>query len=375
MTEMPSGEEEDQAAVPPGVSEYEPAAVPMPPAEPTPAAAPPRRRPGRPAVPWFAALLAVAVVAVAASPFWAPAVMPLLPWRPGAAAPAPVSAALMARLGAIERQLAGTADALARVQSQTTALAQRVDRLEATGGQEVMSGGAAQQLQGDVNRLDTAVSRLGDRIGALEAKNAAQANANGSTAALLLSLFELREAVAARRPFTAEYQGFVGLARGRPDLEAAAAPLAPTAGSGVASPDSLRRELSALAARLTATPTVPVSREWWQQAVARMRGLVVIRRIGAPGKGPETAVAAAQSSLAGGDLAAAVSAFAALTGSDAEAVRPWLRQARARLAAEAALARLQGLLTARLGATPTAVPRTTPADGPPAAPAKAGAPS
>jgi hypothetical protein len=374
---MPSGNQEARAVVPPGAPQSEPDATPLPAAEPVPDAAPgpARQQSGRQAVLWVAVLLAVVVVGVAAAPFWAPAVVPLLPWRPRPAAPSAGTAAPAVRLEAVERRMASAAEALARVQAQASASAQRLDRLEAAERQPAAGGGAVQQLRQDVNRLDTEIARLGDRISTLEAKNAALANADSSTAALLVSLIELREAVAAGRPFVAEYQAFAALARGRSDVEAAAAPLAQSAGSGIATTAELRHELSELDARLAARPASPVPREWWWQALSRMQGLVTIRRIGAPQTGARAAVAAAQADLAGGDLAGAVNALAALFGREAEAVRPWLRQARVRLAAEAALARLQEHLTAGLGAGPAAEPKVGPANSSPPARPKPGAPS
>jgi hypothetical protein len=384
MTEMPSGEEDENAAVPPGVPKSQPDAVPLPeaepvpPAEPVPAAepAPMRRRSGRQAVLWLSALLAVVVVVAGSAPFWAPGVVPLLPWRPSPATPSGGSAALAARFEAVDRRMATADDALTRVQSRVAALTQRLEPLEAAEGPHAAGAGAVQQLRQDVDRLGTEIVRLGDRIGALEAKIAAQANAGSSEATLLVSLIELREAVAAGRPFVAEYQGFAALARGRPDLEAAVAPLAQSAASGIATTAELRHELSEIDARLAAGPTRPAPpREWWRQALSRMQGLVTIRRIGTPQTGPRAAVVAAQAALATGGLAAAVNNLAALSGREAEAVRDWLPQARARLAAEAALSRLQQLLTAQLGAEPVGEPKAGPANGSPLARPKPGAPS
>jgi hypothetical protein len=380
MSEMPSGEEEGQRAGTP--SEPEPAAGPAPAAEPAPAGEPlpagellpppsRRARSRRQAVAWWLATLLAAVVAgVAAVPFWAPAIMPLMPWGRRPAPPPPAYAALMARLDAIEQRPDAAAAALARLQSEEAALGRRLDQLDAALAQR---GAAAGALQDDVARLDKLVIRLGDRIGALEASDARQASADGRNAALLLSLIELREAVAAGRPFTAEYQGFAALAQGRSELEAEAAPLAPSAAGGIASRAALQRGLSDVAGRV-ATTAAPAPREWWQQALARIRGLVIVRRIGVPSSASEAAVAAAEKALDDGNLTGAVGALAAVSGPDIEATRPWLQQARARLAAEAALARLQDLLTARLGAAPAAVPRAAPAGHAPT-PAKPGAPS
>jgi hypothetical protein len=119
-----------------------------------------------------------------------------------------------------------------------------------------------------------------------------------------------------------------------------------------------------------AVPSEPaLHSDWREQTLARLRGLVTIRRIDGPshtgsgggsGGGSEGVVAAAQTALARGDLAGAVAALAPLTGVDAEAARPWLLMARERLAAEAALDHVQELLTERLG-RPPAAPGAAPA--------------
>ena len=76
---------------------------------------------------------------------------------------------------------------------------------------------------------------------------------------------------------------------------------------------------------------------------------------GQEGTGPAAAVNAALQALAGGDLEGAVGALDKLTGAPAEAARPWLRMAKERLAAEAALQRIEALLVTRLG-TPATPP-------------------
>ena len=79
--------------------------------------------------------------------------------------------------------------------------------------------------------------------------------------------------------------------------------------------------------------------------------------------GSRGAVDAAQTALARGDLAGAVTALDPLTGGDAEAARPWLLMARERLAAETALDHVRELLTERLGSLPAA-PGAAPAKVP-----------
>src|SRR5207253_3247727 len=112
--------------------------------------------------------------------------------------------------------------------------------------------------------------------------------------------------------------------------------------------DAAEKAIAGAIATAEAPPTDP---DWSDKVLARLRGLVTIRRIDGAGQSePEAAVSAAERALAGGDLAGAVAALGRLAGPSAEAARPWLQMARQRLAVEAALHRVEELLTARLGA-------------------------
>ena len=76
---------------------------------------------------------------------------------------------------------------------------------------------------------------------------------------------------------------------------------------------------------------------------ARLRSLVIIRRVngGSTGGNPtDQAVDAAQAALDKGDLAGAVKALGALSGGAATAAQPWLKDAQERLDAEQTVAKL-----------------------------------
>jgi uroporphyrinogen-III synthase len=383
MTETPSGENRDEAAgaatpPPEPISEPpEPASAPPEPASEPPAPAGRRAGSGRQAIAWLAALLVLLIAGVAASPFWAPAIVPLLPWARHAAAPAPDYAALAARLAEIEKRPPSFGGPLDAIRSSAASNAQRLDRLEAAVGElsasvaaaqsalqrlaqrrdaaDAQSAAAVEEVQKtrqQFARLDKLAADLGDRVGRLEARLQGELGAGRTDAALLLALLQLREAVETGRPFAAEYDGFAALARGQPDLAAAAGPLAAAAHGGVASRAALRLGLAELAERRKTAAPLPSEARWWEEALSRMRELVTVRRIGAQPSGPEAAVDRAQTALAAGDLPGAIAALGGLPGSNAEPAQQWLNAARARLAAEAALSRLQDLLTARLAAKP-----------------------
>lgn len=356
----------------------------------------------------LALALAVAIAAVVLSPFWAPAVAPLVPWGGKPAPTAADYAALGARLGALEqRPPAPTVDAGA-IKSAQDALSTRIEQLEAARNAERQGQAAAaaataalqrlaqrvdgietrettqtasatagsEKMQRELARLDKVTADFGSQLPALERQLRAQSNTDRNGAVLLLALLQMREAVAAARPFPAEYGVFQGLVRDEPDLAAAAAPLAGAARDGVASRTALQRGLAELAGKIAAATPPAAQSSWWMQALDRLRRLVTIRRIDGTGQtGPEAAVRVAQSALARGELSAAVAALDPLTGANAEAARPWLAMARKRLAVEAALTHVQELLAARLGGVPPAAPAAAPAQSPTQSPTTGRAPS
>jgi hypothetical protein len=357
-------------------------------------------------------LLILIVAGVALSPFWAPQIEPLFPWsenrddystlaaRVAAVEARPVAPSkgidavqsavselarrvdqLESRLAAIEKRPAPSSVDSDAINSALGALARRVDQIEAAGKPDLNPIRAGmQQLEQRLAAIETqtasrmasetaASKDLADRVAALEreaqSQNKAELRADGM---LALLLGEMREAIEQARPFPAEFDAFVRLARGS-DLAAAAEPLAEPARNGVASRAVLVKGLAELAGRMAVASEPAVESDWREQTLARLRGLVTIRRIdgsshtgsagGSAGRsaggsdgGSDGPVGAAQTALGRGDLAGAVAVLEPLTGANAEAARPWLLMAGERLAAETALDHIQKLLTERLGGLP-----------------------
>ena len=348
---------------------------------------------------WLGIVLFALLGLVAVSPFWAPAVAPLLPWGEKTAIADSRYQGLAGRVAVLEQRPSPTPVDLGAVKSAEAALGQRLDRLEAAekstsretadaearaaiasikerlagiDGQVASQRTATDAMQQDLSRLGDSSTSLGKRMTAVEQQVREEKSADRSDAALLLALLQMREAVTAARPFPGEYAAFQALARDRPDLTAAAAPLAAAAREGIAGREVLKERLAALADRIAETAEPASGDNWWDEALARLRGLVSIRHLGAPPSGPEAVVAGAQTMLAGGDLKGAVAAIGTLDGADAKLAEPWLRMARGRLEAEQALARLQEMLVARLGGLPGPAQEASPNANP--APAKTGSP-
>jgi hypothetical protein len=299
---------------------------------------------------WLSAALVFVVAMVLASPFWAPAVAPLLPWgeATNAGAPPVTPPADHEILARLDRIAPAQGVPAAEVMPAIERLDKRLSALEA-------KPAPLPPDLGDVRRqlaeISSDIAALTGRIGSLERSARAEPTGDPIDAALTLTLLQMHAAMAVARPFPAEYQVFAGLARNRPDLGKAAEALAEPARTGVASHAVLARRLHGLAGQIAGAAPPPAEDDWGGQILARLRSLVTVRRVAGPGQtAPEAAVSAAEQAMAQGDLAAAIAALEDLRGAPAEAARPWLRMARTRLEAEVALRHVEDILAARLGA-------------------------
>jgi hypothetical protein len=292
--------------------------------------------------------------------------------------------ALDRRVGALEARPAAPASDVADIRQQVARLASSAAELDGRVGaleaRPIAPASDIADIRERLARLASSATDLDARVASL-AKAAPTRDAIDATdMALVLALLQIRGALEAGRPFAAEYEALAALAGTRPEIAAAAAPLAESAKTGVAGRAVLARRLRELAGAIT-TAKAPANApadmpadanggpppDWVDQALARLRGLVTIRRIDGtarrqPGSGPETVVNAAELALAGGDLESALDALDKLAGPSAEAAGPWLRMARERLAVEVALNQIEALLVARLGSAANA-PATTPVNG------------
>jgi hypothetical protein len=352
---------------------------------------------------WLAALLALVIIGVGSSPFWARDLTPLLPWSGTTpAAPPEDYAALVARLEAIEKRSPPPSPDIGAINSATSALARRVDQLETARNTDRQTDAAVAAAKTELQRLEERLiafetksdarsandavrfeklgqelaeirnisTDLADRLPAIERRVGAIGSAR-TNGALLAALLRMREAVEAARPFASEYDAFIASAHDQPDIIAAAQPLAGLAQGGVANSATLSERLGKLSGRIApATPT-PTGSDIGTEAVSWLRSLVTIRRIDAVVQtGQESAMNVAEAALARNDLPGAVSALKTVSGPKSEAIQSWLEIAQQRLAAEAALAHLQELLVARLG-----VSSETPGGAPSEAPVRSAQPS
>ncbi len=211
-------------------------------------------------------------------------------------------------------------------------------------------------------RIDPLERALADtaraaEIAALEERMVALEKAPVSarrTAALVIAVGQLRGAVSAGRPYASELVGLQAVAAPLGDgrLDSAIVALEARARAGVPTLDDLRRRFSSLAAGLVRADALGPDPGWVDKTLGRLSSVVSVRRIGEiEGASVEAKVARAEARLAGGNLEGAVASLADLAGAVSLALEVWLGDARARLAADRALAEMDERSAALLQAS------------------------
>ena len=344
--------------------EAAPAAVEPPLHQPEPAAVTRVARRGAGAALWLVAALVLILLLVGASPYWAPALLPLLPW--GEAAAAPQLGPLEARLTAAETAQHAANDRIARLEATLKDQAARPVASDTNSAAALASLGTrldalehrpdpAQAAAGDLAPLKDEIQRATARLDADEARIAAAPSPQLSgDRSLLIAIADLRAALAGSGPFAGELAAVTTLGQGDSDIASALAPLKDAAATGVPTPVLLlvrfNSEVAPAIRRADAAP-VDEDSDFIDRVLARVRRLVTIRRLddqGRPDDPVATAVAETRQALARGDLAAAVARLKTLSGAPAEAAAPFLASVEQRVAADATLGTLAQRVAGRI---------------------------
>jgi uroporphyrinogen-III synthase len=249
------------------------------------------------------------------------------------------------RLAAIEQRLGELAAASSAVApEQVAALQRRIQALESAPAPNVDTSKIA-ELTAEATRLREDLARLQDEVGALSLVVGDLMKADRSAAkrndALLLAVGQLREAMARGGSFAPELASLQALTDNDPSFGPAINTLAAHATRGVKTRAQLRDDFARVAPAILRNAGTGTSESWWQAPIDRLSNLVSVRKIGdVAGDTPDAIAARAEYRLSEDDLAGAVSAVDRLSGAPADAARPWLTEARARLDTERAIAAL-----------------------------------
>ena len=324
---------------------------------------------------WLMALAVFALAAAASLPYWAPLVG-LGRGNGDATALGARLDTLGSRLAALESRspapssegggdlaakLAELADSLGNQQRRTAALERALADL-ATQEQPSVDPGRVQALadalatlKGDDARFAAETRALEDRLSRLEAQASRNAKVDAARAALVLAVVQLAAAVSGSAPYAQQLAGVAALAQGDADLGPAITTLQAHAATGVPTPADLAAKFDGASVAAARAAIAPERSGWVGELLARLSRLVVIRRTGGDvaGEDADALLARAEARLKAGDLAGAVTELSTLEDGPAEAVKPWLADARGRMAVDAALASLTARATALLAQPPS----------------------
>lgn len=242
-------------------------------------------------------------------------------------------------------KLSGT---VAGLQSEIAALNSKLGAL----AEAELGGGAAAgpELEALSERLDEVESLLPELIGAI-----GKETADAKSAAAAIAFANLRAAMSEGRPYAAELDTIGALMPGLGDLGV----LPAYAEKGIPTVPELARSFAAARDDALTVAAPPPSDSFLDNLLASAQSLVTIKRIEdePAGEGPSATLAKAKAALDQGDLDGAVKEVETLAGAPREAFSAWLGNARARLGAEAVMARLEGLLLVTMSGEETQQPQ------------------
>jgi uroporphyrinogen-III synthase len=266
-----------------------------------------------------------------------------------------------ARVGILPPAAAPSAD-LSGLKERTAALEQIVDGL-ASRPAPAPGGANSAQLSALTNeiaalkdqnaKLAADAAALHQQIETLLKQSRTDTEADARRAALVLAVGQLEAALMRPGPYGRELADIAALSQGDGAIADAVAALKPRAATGIPTLAELTQRFEPASLAAARAAIVPKRPGLLGAILARLETLVVIRRIDGAGEDSAADLARASAYLKTGDLADAVAEVGKLEGAPAAAMAPWLADARARLAAEAALSALSSRALGRLGASPS----------------------
>lgn len=206
------------------------------------------------------------------------------------------------------------------------------------------------------NKADASfVLSLDSRMIAAEQKLRASNAERERASALLLAVYQMRDAVDRGQKFVLEQQSARALASFNKPLEAKLNQLTPFAEQGVWTQTALEQTYDIFADTALLTEKSGQKKDWFHRALDKLRAQIVIRRIDAPAEDLSTqaVLARAGKAVARGDVTLAVIQLKALKGAAAEKMTPWVSAAEQMLyvkkSVNESLAAVLGLIYAQQG--------------------------
>ncbi len=193
-----------------------------------------------------------------------------------------------------------------------------------------------QSLSAEVKTSVEAAQNLTTRVTALDSARA-QASGAGQRAALLVGIEILRSAVDRGTPYATELRALKALGANAPALQ----PLEASSERGLAPTALLAKRFTDMAAALVKAAPRPTDGSLFDRLAANAQSLIRIRPVGeAAGDDTPIVVGRIEAKLNRADLSGALADFDRLPEAAKVVAKDWERDARARLAGEAALKRM-----------------------------------
>lgn len=177
------------------------------------------------------------------------------------------------------------------------------------------------------NKADASfVLSLNSRMLAAEQKLKASNAEKERAGALLLAIYQMRDAATRGMKFPIEQQAAVALASFNKPLASKLQALTPFAEQGVWTQTALEQTFDAFADKALLSEKSGQKKDWFHRALDALREQVVIRRLDAPAEDLSTqaVLARAGKAVARGDLSLAVIQMKILKGVAAEKMAPWI---------------------------------------------------
>lgn len=258
------------------------------------------------------------------------------------------------KTAALADALASVAERLQGLEDRLGTVAEVAQAAVSAAAQPSGPSASEQALAGRMAALEeklAVIEALAHRMTALEARqNTAAAQVLAQPGGpLAFAVDSLSDAMRTAQPFRLALDDVLGLAEKDAALRAALAEVTPLADKGAPTHAALQASFADVATQAARARPVMEGEGWVERVVNKAASLVSVRAIDAEqAANPiDAALARAETSLAKGDLQAAVVTLSEITGPSAEALGSWLADARARLAVNAATRNLSRQMVAR----------------------------
>ncbi len=234
-------------------------------------------------------------------------------------------------LAGVQGRLQDLSSTVGSVQGTTAQLSSRIDQL-------------GQGVEGEVSRLTERLDGVSARIQTLSAQLDRLQTLDVDAQATILAIGELRDALERGQPFSGILPTLSRLVSDQPAAAEALESLTPYGERGIPTRVDLDARFGDMAEAVLQAAVEADGGGVLDRVRSQVQGLVSVRPVAGEVEGDsiDAMLARGEDRLDRGNLRGAVEALEGLEGAPADAAEPWLTDARARLAAEDAIATLTG---------------------------------